>query len=160
MEKVLISACLLGQNVRYDGNNLGLDSLSFQRLSELVEFVAICPEVSGGLPTPRTPAEIIQGVGLDVIEQRIQVITQTGEDVTDAFILGAQNALDLCKRNNIRAAVLTDSSPSCGSSKIYNGEFDGEKVAGHGVTTALLRQHGIAVFSQFELENIIEFVNS
>ena len=159
MEKVLISACLLGQNVRYDGNNLGLDSLSFQRLSELVEFVAICPEVSGGLSTPRTPAEIVQGAGIDVIEQRAQVITQTGANVTDAFVVGAQNALALCKQNNIRAAVLTDASPSCGSSKIYNGEFAGEKIAGHGVTTALLRGNGITVFSQFELENAIEFVN-
>ena len=156
MEKILISACFLNNLVRYDGtaydvkNKLGIEALNtITRWQEQGRLVALCPEMSGGLPVPRPAAEIIQ---VDSLQQEsAQVMTITGVNVTDEFHAGAQVALARCQQQNIKMAVLTESSPSCGSSTIYNGQFSAKKIAGEGVTTALLRQNGIQVFSQFEL---------
>ncbi|USH04473.1 DUF523 domain-containing protein [Grimontia kaedaensis] len=155
MKKVLVSACLMGKKVRYDGNALPQESQAFQRLTQLADIVTFCPEVAGGLPTPRPPAEINVADGDLVIAGKGKVISVNAIDVTHQFALGAQKTLDLCRQQNIEIAVLTESSPSCGSSLIYSGEFAGRKVPGHGVTTALLRQHGIKVFSQFTVEDAL-----
>ncbi|MBL4798939.1 MAG: DUF523 domain-containing protein [Oleispira sp.] len=161
MEKILISACFLNNLVRYDGtaydvkNKLGIEALNtITRWQEQGRLVALCPEMSGGLPVPRPAAEIIQvdDLQFDSLQQEsAQVKTITGVDVTHEFRAGAQVALARCQQQNIKMAVLTESSPSCGSSTIYNGQFSAKKIAGEGVTTALLRQNGIQVFSQFEL---------
>ncbi|WP_325894791.1 DUF523 domain-containing protein [Grimontia sp. NTOU-MAR1] len=155
MKKVLVSACLMGQKVRYDGNALTQESELFQRLVELADIVTLCPEVAGGLPTPRPPAEIDVADGGAVIAGKGKVISVQQIDVTGHFVSGAQKTLELCKQHNIKIAILTESSPSCGSTLIYNGQFAGTKVSGHGVTTALLRQHGITVFSQFNVEGAL-----
>lgn len=170
MEKILISACFLNNLVRYDGtaydvkNKLGIEALNtITRWQEQGRLVALCPEMSGGLPVPRPAAEIIQIDALQINSiprELTQVMTITGVNVTDEFHAGAQVALARCQQQNIKMAVLTESSPSCGSSTIYNGQFSAKKIAGEGVTTALLRQNGIQVFSQFELVAADYYLNN
>ncbi|WP_332308849.1 DUF523 domain-containing protein [Enterovibrio coralii] len=107
------------------------------------------------MPTPRPPAEIFPANGDMALIGDAFIKTAEGDNVTDAFLSGAQKALSLCREHNIRYAILTESSPSCGSSLIYNGRFEGQKVEGQGVTTALLRQSGVSVYSQFSIEDLI-----
>lgn len=149
--KVLVSACLLGQPVRYDGRASGHPDLLQQWQAE-GRVVPLCPEVAGGLPTPRPPAEIPGGQGSAVLDGDTQVLTVTGEDVSAAFLAGARLALELVRRHGIRVAVLKSGSPSCGNRLTYDGTFRGVKVAGEGVTTALLRRAGVQVFSELELD--------
>ncbi|MGN5007831.1 DUF523 domain-containing protein [Aeromonas sp. 96A] len=147
VHKVLVSACLLGQPVRYDGQSKGIVSDWLSALSALGaegRVLAFCPEVAGGLPTPRPPAE----------RQGERVVTASGMDVTAEFDRGAELALEICQTQGIRFALLKEGSPSCGSGRIYNGRFEGVSVAGEGKTTALLRRHGIAVFSEDQLAEL------
>src|SRR5690606_14177498 len=108
----------------------------------------ICPELLGGLSTPREPAEIIGGDGGDVLDGKAKVVDRAGNDVTIQFIKGAYATLEKAKEINATIVVLKENSPSCGSSRIYNGEFKGEKVAGNGVTAALLKRNGFQVISE------------
>ena len=151
MNKVLVSACLLGQRVRYDGRALTVSDEILRCWLAAGQIVALCPEMAGGLPTPRPPAEIRGGDGVAVLAGDAVVVDDTGEDCTAAFCKGAQRALSLCREHGVHVAVLTQNSPSCGSSKVYDGSFSGTKISGMGVTTALLRANGIQVFSQSEL---------
>lgn len=143
---IVISACLAGIACRYDGN----DNLvaKIQELLDKEETILICPEVLGGLPTPRTPAEIVGGNGDDVLNGTAKVIDQNGNDVTEIFIAGAYEALHQIKDLNPEYIILKERSPSCGSSVIYTGEFNGQKQDGYGVTTALFRRHGFTVISE------------
>ena len=100
---------------------------------------------------PRAPAEISCGSGRDVLEGRAFVLDKTGQDVTDYFMTGASLALVLCEKYDIKIAILTESSPSCGSTTIYDGRFEGTRIAGAGVTAALLQEKGIRVFNQFSI---------
>jgi uncharacterized protein YbbK (DUF523 family) len=109
--------------------------------------VLVCPEVDGGLGTPRPPAEIVGGSGEDVLAGRARVVTSDGADVTDAYIAGAERALAAALRTGARAAVLKARSPSCGRGAIYDGTFSRTTTAGDGVTAALLRANGIDVVS-------------
>lgn len=152
MEKLLISACLLGQPVRYDGGAKTLHDPTLERWRREGRLVAACPEVQAGLSTPRPPAEIQGGGGAAVLDGTARVIARDGEDVSELFMSGAEQALALCRRHRIRVAILTEASPSCGSSTLYDGSFTGNRVSGQGVTAALLERHGVRVFSQFELE--------
>ncbi|QUM84906.1 DUF523 domain-containing protein [Moritella sp. 28] len=151
MNKVLISACLLGDKVRYDGKSLFTSSDILQEWIDKGRIISICPEVSSGMSIPRAPAEINGGDGYDVLEGIISVMENTGNNVTEDFLRGANNALKLCKANEITVAVLAEFSPSCGSSSVYSGDFSGRKVNGVGVTAALLTSNGIKVFSQHQL---------
>ena len=152
MKKILVSACLLGDPVRYDGRSKALVNSDLDALLAQDRIISFCPEVAGGLPVPRAAAEIQAADGNAVIAGQAEVRTEDGIDVTDYFLAGAQQALALCRKHEITVAVLTESSPSCGSSKVYNGSFRRTAIPGSGVTTALLRQHGIAVFNQHQLE--------
>ncbi len=160
MQQILVSACLLGQRVRYDGSDLRLDDALLRQWEREGRLVPLCPEMAGGLPAPRVPAEIAAGGGGAVLDAAARVINASGHDVTNAFLEGARQALQLCQRHDIRLALLTESSPSCGSHRINNGEFSGTKVPGMGVTTALLRRHGIDVFSQFQLAELAQVLAS
>ncbi len=111
-EPILVSACLFGLCTRYDGASKE-DPTILSLLPE-ARFIPVCPEQLGGLPTPRPPAEIIGGDGLAVLEGRARVINQQGEDVTQAFIKGAEEALRLAKLFGVRRAILKSRSPSCG----------------------------------------------
>lgn len=164
MEKILISACLLGQPVRYDGKSLNQQNTQLDIWKKQNRVVAFCPEVVGGLSTPREPAEIIandvgtyhsQPVdGAAVLKTMAQVKTINGQDVSAEFIKGAQLALKQCQQHNIQFALLSARSPSCGNEKIYDGSFNGQLIDGQGVTAALLTQHGIAVFNQFQFKQL------
>lgn len=160
MEKILISACLMGQRVRYDANHAEVKADTLSLWHNEGRLITICPEMSGGLPVPRPAAEIYNGTGADVLDKNVPVLRKDGADISDFFIKGAQVALDLALKHNIRIAVLKEKSPSCGSTLIYNGQFAGMKREGEGVTTALLRRHGITVFSEKQLAEAVAFLVS
>lgn len=151
---ILISACLIGSPVRYNGSDLMLDHPLMEKWREEERLVAICPEVAGGLAIPRDAAEINQGSGSDVLNGSANVMTIKGENVTKPFIDGAYKALQLAVANNCRVAILTERSPSCGSSMIHDGTFTSELTLGMGVTTALLEKNNIKVFNQNQLDEL------
>lgn len=138
MDKILISKCLTGENVKYNGGNNLIKSHDFERLKRCCELIPVCPEVDGGLPIPRPASEIC---GENVINAK-------GEDVTEHFKKGAQLALDTAKVNSIKYALLKERSPSCGGNQIYDGTFSGKVIDGMGVTGRLLSLHGIKVYSE------------
>ncbi|NML74604.1 DUF523 domain-containing protein [Rhizobium sp. S-51] len=153
--RILISACLLGRPVRYDGKGKPLHHPAIERWKAEGRLVAFCPEQAGGLPTPRPPAEIEQAMDADdVLAGRARVIENTGADVTAAFVEGGRKAVEFARANGCTFALLIDGSPSCGSGFIYDGSFSGKRHPGEGVTTALLRQAGIEVFSDREVEDL------
>lgn len=139
---ILVSACLLGQPVRYDGRARTLTDATLARWQAEGRLVPFCPEVAGGLAVPRPAAEIRNG----------RLVTGAGEDVTAAFRAGAEAALAAAQAAGCLYALLTDGSPSCGSSTVYDGSFTRTRIAGEGLTTALLRAHGIAVFAHDRVE--------
>ena len=134
--KIMVSACLLGYNVKYDGkSNLNNDLVEF--LSNY-EVISICPEVMGGLSIPRTPAEIIDN----------KVINKDRIDVTKEYTLGANKTLEIAKENNIKIAILKERSPSCGSINIYDGTFNHQLIDGLGMTAKLLKENSIIVLNE------------
>ncbi len=158
--KILISACLLGQPVRYDGKAKEVRHPVLQRWQEEGRLVPLCPEVSGGLPVPRPVAEITACTAEDVIDGRGQVLTEDGDEVSRYFLCGAQHALILCRQQKIRLAILKENSPSCGATQVYDGSFNAKLTTGMGITTALLRHNGITVFSEHEIEKAVEYSRS
>lgn len=151
LDKILLSRCFLGERVRYDAKSITLNSSLITLWQKQQRIIPICPEIAGGLSVPREPAEQQPNTN--------QVITHSGYNVSEQFRQGAEQALALCQQHNIRFAVLKESSPSCGSSLIYDGSFSNTKIAGQGVTSKLLTQHGIRVFSEnnlHELEKILD----
>lgn len=147
MLKVLVSACLLGAPVRYDGRDKKSAHPVLARWIEEGRVVPACPEMLGGLPAPRPPAEIVPA------SAPRRVVTSVGVDVTIAFERGALVTSDLAETHEVRMAILKEGSPSCGTSFVYDGTFSGTRVAGAGVTAALLRARGIAVFSEEEIDD-------
>jgi len=135
----LCSACLLGINCRYKGDNKLNDRVV--ALSKKEILIPVCPEQLGGLTTPREAAE----------QQGDKVITKSGKDVTENFKRGAEEVLKLAKLFNFKEAILRQKSPSCGCGKIYDGTFSGKIIKGDGVTTALLKKHGIKVITEEDL---------
>lgn len=132
-EKILISACLLGENCKYNGGNNYTPAV--EALRERYELVPVCPEQLGGLPTPRTPAERVGD----------RVINREGADVTDAFQQGAEKTLEIARASGIAKAVFQVRSPSCGSGTVYDGTFSGTLTAGQGVTAELLEKNGVNI---------------
>lgn len=146
--RILISACLLGQPVRYDGRGRRLEDDLVGQWLRAGLLVPLCPEVAGGLPTPRPPAEIEPGAqGSDVLAGTARIIDITGQDVTDTFRTGAAIAVATARQERCRFALLMDRSPSCGSSLIYSGHHDGRTHPGIGVVTSALKQAGVEVFA-------------
>ena len=152
MQSILVSACLLGEAVRYNGGDNRCDHALLQRWLDEGRVVPVCPEVAGGLPTPRPPAEITRsGGGRAVLDGEARVLAVDGRDVTEQFLRGAERALAHAQAMGIRVAVLKEGSPSCGTGAIYDGSFSGTKVTGVGVTAACLVQAGVRVFSEHQL---------
>jgi uncharacterized protein YbbK (DUF523 family) len=149
MQLVLVSSCLLGSPVRYNDIHKRCESEVLARWQAQGRVVPVCPEVAGGLPVPRPPAEITSGAGgAKVLLGQARVFDRQGQDVSHAFISGAQHVLVQAQSQNIRVAVLKEGSPSCGSGYIYDGCFSGVRVAEQGVLAALLAGSGISVFSE------------
>ncbi len=149
---LLVSACLLGVDCKYNGENN-----AHQGIRDRVKFgriIPICPEQLGGLKTPRPPAEIQGGSGEKVLSFKADLKTLEGLNVTEAFLRGAKETLSLAKTFNVHGALLKERSPSCGSSFIYDGTFSQTLIPGEGVTAALLRREGYEVFSEMEWERM------
>ncbi|SHJ61601.1 DUF523 domain-containing protein [Tepidibacter formicigenes] len=145
---ILVSACLLGINCKYNGeNNENKELINYLKDKE---FVPVCPEQLGGLSTPRIPAEIVGGDGVDVLNKKAKVINKNGEDVTEEFLKGAYETLKIVKMFNCKEAILKLRSPSCGTNQVYNGTFTGELKDGLGVTAALFKKEGINLKSEEE----------
>jgi uncharacterized protein YbbK (DUF523 family) len=157
---ILVSACLLGSKVRYDGSDKASDNDALAELIARGQVIAVCPEVAGGLGVPRLPAEIQHGDGAAVLGNQAQVFDSAGKDVTDAFVSGAQQALQLAQANNIKVAILKARSPSCGNKQIYDGTFSKALRDGQGVTAALLEQHGIKVFNEAQINEAVAYAAS
>ncbi|MFD4837008.1 DUF523 domain-containing protein [Achromobacter sp. NPDC058515] len=149
MQYVLVSSCLLGKPVRYDGRGVPNGDAVLARWLDEGRVVAVCPEVAGGMPVPRPPAEIEPGKdAAAVLAGHARVVATTGEDVTAPFVRGAREALAATQGRGIRMAVLKEGSPSCGSGYVYDGHFAGRRRPGVGVTAELLRRAGLQVFSE------------
>ena len=145
MEKLLISACLAGENCKYSGGNNFIGETALASLGDKYELVSVCPEVMGGLSVPRCPCERIGA----------RVMNERGEDVTAQFKAGAELTANICERQGVKKALLKEKSPSCGSGRIYDGTFSHTVIAGDGVTAERLRALGIALFGESELEMLI-----
>ncbi|MGN0951090.1 MAG: DUF523 domain-containing protein [Mitsuokella sp.] len=146
---ILVSACLLGHKVKYNGGSN--DHALLQKYNARGRFVAVCPECFGRLPVPRTPMEIRYGTGRKVLEDRAKIVDAEGHDLTAAMRLGAEKVLRIVETYHAETAILKDGSPSCGVHRIYNGSFTGTKIRGTGVTAALLQQHGLTVYSEEDM---------
>ena len=142
---ILVSACLLGVSCRYDGRSVPCRAI-VEAAAKGVRLIPFCPEIYGGLPTPRTPSE----------RRGDLVLSKDGRDVTEQYRRGAQEALRLCRLFDCRAAVLKEKSPSCGSGRIYDGTFSGTLTDGDGVTAALLKENGIAVIGEMRAAAFFE----
>ncbi|OWV71870.1 purine-nucleoside phosphorylase [Rhizobium sp. R634] len=158
--RILVSACLMGHAVRYDGQAKPLLHPAIERWWAEGRLVTICPEMSAGMQVPRPPAEIANGAsGEDVLAGKARVVESTGADVTEEFMQAAENAVTLASQAGCRYALLIEGSPSCGSDFIYDGTFSRRKQAGSGVTAAALKAAGVEVFSDREIERLIERVS-
>ena len=142
-QAILVSACLLGVCCRYDGESK--PDAKVIKLREKYVLIPICPEVDGGLPTPRTPSERVGD----------KVIMKDGKDVTANYRKGAEEAFLLCELLGIKKALLKEKSPSCGKGEIYDGSFSGTLTVGNGVTSELLHSRGIAVFGESETDKLL-----
>ena len=150
--RILVSSCLLGERVRYDGGDAAAASALLDRWRREGRLVPFCPEVAGGLAVPRPPAEIEGGGGEAVLLGAARVVVESGGDVSGQFLAGAREALRQARASGVRLAILKDGSPSCGSTYIYDGRFRGRRRAGRGVTSALLEENGIRVFSERQID--------
>ena len=151
MKKILVSACFLGHEVRYDGQHSLLEHPQLKQWQEEGRIVHFCPEMAGGLTTPRLPAEITS-------RHPVMVVNIQGEDVTPQFLEGAELAVEKVIETGACCALLKSRSPSCGNRETYNGEFNGTLTPGSGVTASELQRHGIPVFNEREIDQLIEFI--
>ena len=137
--RIMVSACLMGENCKYNGgNNLNEKVLEFVKGHEVI---SVCPEVMGGLPTPRVPAEIVDGV----------VTTKGGRNVDVEFRKGAENALQIAIENQVDLVILQSRSPSCGPKQIYDGSFCGKRIDGQGVFAKMLMENGFKILDVEDL---------
>jgi len=139
MENLLVSACLLGFNCKYNGGNNALPAEALEKLRRQYRLIPVCPETAGGLPVPREPSE----------RRGERVINRAGQDVTAEFQKGAELAAALARRFQIRKALLKSNSPSCGSGSIYDGSFSGTLTVGDGVTSEFIKSEGIEVITDY-----------
>lgn len=142
MENILVSACLLGVSCRYDGKSKPNENVT--ALKDRYNIIPVCPEIMGGLPTPRTASEI----------QGSQVVMGDGTNVTKEYRKGAEEVLRLCRLFGCKRAVLKEKSPSCGCGKVYDGTFSGKLIDGNGITAKLLMENGIEVFGETGIMNL------
>ena len=144
MKRIVVSACLLGEPCRYDGKSKACEAVC--ALQKEFDLIPICPEVMGGLPTPRVPSEIVGD----------RVLMKNGTDVTQNYRLGAQKSLAIAQENDCTVAILKERSPSCGCGEIYDGTFTGTLVAGDGITASLFRENGIRVVGETQTDALLQ----
>lgn len=146
MPNILVSACLLGINCRYDGKNCLNEKVL--KLRDYANIIPICPEQMGGLSTPRVPGEIVGN----------KILSKSGDNLTDNYNNGANIALKIAQINNCKYALLKQKSPSCGCGLIYDGSFSGKLIGGDGNTTKLLKENGIMCFNDEEIEKLLKLL--
>lgn len=139
--KIAVSACLVGKNTKYDGTN-NYNKAVMEYLKDK-EYILICPEVTGGLPTPRVPSERVND----------KVINKENIDVTHNFVIGASKTIEELKKQNIELVIVKSKSPSCGYKQIYDGTFTGTIIEGNGVFTELAAKNGIQILTEKDIEN-------
>ena len=144
MEVILVSACLLGENCKYNGGNNYHEKIEL--LKKKYDIIPICPEVLGGLSTPRSPSEI----------KNYRVINKDGLDVTKNFMLGRDKVINIVKYAKVKKALLKENSPSCGVNHIYDGKFSHTLINGEGITTNALRKLGIEIYSENDIEKLLK----
>lgn len=156
--QILISSCLIGLKVQWDEGTKPI-----QKLIEFVEqgrAIFICPEQSGGLPTPRDPSEIEFGkTAAEVLDGKAKVVSIKGKNVTKEFVKGAEMTLEMCNKFDIKYAILKAKSPSCGSILTYDGSFTGTKIRGYGVTAEFLIRNGINVYNEDNYFEIFDYLD-
>lgn len=143
MEKLLISACLMGYDCRYKGDNCKLENLA--KLKEKYILIPVCPEQLGGLSTPRLPGERVEN----------KVLASNGADITEEYALGADIAVDIAHKNGVKRCIMKANSPSCGKGIIYDGTFSGHKIPGNGVTVEKLINDGFIVYTENEIDKLL-----
>ena len=146
--RILVSACLLGVYCRYNGERKQMDGI--ERLMECAELIPVCPEILGGLPTPRPAAERVGD----------RVMNREGADVTEAYRRGAEETLRLAELFGAKMALLKERSPSCGMGKIHDGSCQGRSVDGSGVTAELLAAHGISVYGESRIDELLDVLEN
>jgi len=156
MERVLVSACLMGERVRHDGSDRLLRHPALDLWREEGRVVPFCPEAAVGLPVPRPPAEIVGGAdGARVVSGEVRIVDIEGRDVTAAYLEGARAALARSRSMECRFALLKDDSPSCGRSRVHDGDFRGRTVPGRGVAAAVLETAGVRVFPPDRIDELV-----
>lgn len=145
MQNILISACLLGVDCKYNGSNNKLDDEIINLLKEKYNLIPVCPEIMGGMPTPRNPIEIKDG----------KVFDYDGEEFTKEFEKGSEEVLKLAKLYNSSIAILKEKSPSCGSNYIYDGTFNHQKIKGMGFTAQKLSKENIKLFNEENVKKLL-----
>ncbi|MFB4491944.1 DUF523 domain-containing protein [Enterobacter hormaechei subsp. oharae] len=158
INKILVSACLMGLKVRYNGKEKAQMTHQLARWQQEQRLVIHRPELAAGLPVPRPPAEIMLAEGRDVMRGQARIIENTGTDVTGHYQLAAWLALRAAQEAGCTAALLTDGSPTCGTQFIYNGSFSNQRKSGMGVAASLLSEHGIAVFSETQFAELVNWI--
>lgn len=157
--KILVSACLMGFKIRYNGQDKPLIAEALARWQQEQRLVVHCPELAAGLATPRLPAELVGGGGQEALNGMANILESDGTDVSQHYLLAAWLALKTAQDSRCQLALMTDGSPTCGSQKIHDGSFQGITQPGMGVAAALLRQHGIEVYAETELVKLIARVD-
>lgn len=150
MKKILISACLFGDLVRYDGKPIEFEDPLFLKWKEEGRLISFCPETFGGLEVPRSDCQRLGD----------RVFNRLGEDVTAAFVKGSLEAVRIAKENKVAFAIMKERSPTCGSSIIYDGSFSGKRIPGEGMATEMLRQAGVLVFNEENLQEAAELLKN
>lgn len=148
MKSLLISSCLLGENVRYDGGNCEIAAELLSQIKNKFQIISLCPEVTAGFSTPRNPIELSEG----------KIINAQGRDLTYMFDKALLKIDELVKEHNITLALMKESSPSCGVSNIYDGTFSGNIIDGSGIITSYLKNKNIKVFSENQLLELLKLV--
>jgi uncharacterized protein YbbK (DUF523 family) len=156
----LVSGCLNGRPIRFNETNVEVESSIWDAWIAEGRLVAFCPELAAGFPVPRPPAEIVGSVASVVLQRQGVVLEDDGNDVTDLFIKGAELAAERAIAAGCVAAVLTDGSPSCGTTYVYDGSFTGGTLPGMGVTAQLLSDCGLAVFAESQIEEANRFIRA
>lgn len=160
MKKILVSGCLNGRPIRFNETNVEVESTIWDRWEAEGRLVSFCPELAAGFPVPRPPAEMVDVTAIVILSGRGAVLEDNGADVTAQFVEGARLAVERASSSGCVAAVLTDGSPSCGTTYVYDGSFTGGTKSGLGVTAQLLRDHGIAAFSEAQIEEADRYLRA
>ncbi|MGO1117759.1 DUF523 domain-containing protein [Rhodovibrionaceae bacterium A322] len=157
LPKILVSACLMGQPVRYDGGDKRLVADQLDHWKAQGRLLVLCPELLGGFSVPRLPAEIVgQGGGEAVLAGQARVLDSQGQDVTEGYLEGGYETLRQARSAGVAFALLKEGSPSCGSAVIYDGSHAGTRIPGSAVTASILQQAGVPVFSEDCFDDLVQ----